>query len=185
MNKIITRAKLLIDIYVAALNIYNASLAIGADDTQLLPLYVEFDSDYVSHVTEVLKSIAKSSGTLRPDIAEQCNVIIENLDIIEREYNRLQELAKLESSDAIKNAVQTLEDTFTCISLDNGDHCFYPNIEESWFEVYSKHFEDLIKSLFDYIVHESGSDDDDTCNGEVDHSDMVEVLKLAIAASKK
>lgn len=181
---IISRTKELLDVYVAAYNVYHESLAIDQDcNIEVLPLYVEFESDDVSHVVHTLKSIAEASTALRPDFAEQTKRIIENLDIIEREYNRLYELDKLGTEEfAIKIAVQSLENTFTQIPLDNSGRCFNPNSDMSWVDMYGDPFGDLINSLFDCIVHVNGCGDS---YESVDHCGMTEILKLAMASTSK
>lgn len=181
---IISRTKELLDVYAAVYNVYHESLAIEKDFyIEVLPLYVEFESNDVSHVVQTLKSIAEASTALIPDFAEQTKRIIENLDIIEREYNRLCELDKLGTSEfAIKNAVQLLENTFTHISLENSGHCFNPNSDTSWVDMYAENFGDLLNSLFDCIIHLSGFGNS---YDDIDHCDMIEVLRLAMASTSK
>ena len=183
MNKIINRSKQLLDLLIAATAISDASYAIEDDiKAKLTPLYIEFPDDTAHHVTQKLMLIARTGAILRPDIKEHTDIIIENLGIIEREYDRLSELKS--EDEAYRNAVDSLDNMFTNIFDNYNSSRFDVNISEDWMSVYYDHFANFVVYLFEFLFSEDGlgGENRDSTYTLARH-DVIELLKIAIAAS--
>ncbi|GEM_PF-5282519 len=183
MNKIINRSKQLLDLLIAATAISDASYAIEDDiKAKLTPLYIEFPDDTAHHVTQKLMLIARTSATLRPNIKEYVDIIIENLGIIEREYDRLSELKS--EDEAYRNAVDSLDNMFTNIFDNYNSSRFDVNISEDWMSVYYDHFANFVVYLFEFLFSEDGlGGENRDSNFALARHDVIELLKIAIAAS--
>lgn len=183
MNKIINRSKQLLDLLIAATAICDASYAIEDDSkAKLPPLYIEFLDDTTHHVTQKLMLIARTGAILRPDIKEHTDIIIENLGIIEREYDRLSELKS--DDEAYRNAVDSLDNMCTNFFDNYNSSRFDVNISEDWMNVYYDHFGDFVVYLFEFLFSEDGlGGENRNSTYTLASHDVIELLKIAIAAS--
>jgi hypothetical protein len=183
MNKIISRSKELLALLIAATAICDASYAIEHDSkAELPPLYIEFPDDTTHHVAKKLALIARTSATLRPNIKEYVDIIIENLGIIEREYDRLSELKS--EDEVYRNVVDSLDNMFTNIFGNYDSSNFDVNTSEAWMDVYYEHFANFVVYLFEYLFSEDGLGGENCdSNFALARHDVIELLKIAIAAS--
>lgn len=183
MNKIINRSKQLLDLLIAATAISDASYAIEDDSkAKLSPLYIEFPDDTTHHVTQKLMLIARTGAILRPEIKEYTDIIIENLGIIEREYDRLSELKS--EDEAYRNAVDSLDNMFTNFFDNYNSSRFDVNTSEDWMSVYYDHFGDFVVYLFEFLFSEDGlGGENRNSTYTLASHDVIELLKIAIAAS--
>lgn len=183
MNKIISRSKELLALLIAATAISDASYAIEEDDeSESQPLYIEFPLCTTHGVAQKLALIARTGAVLRPNIKKYTDIIIENLGIIEREYDRL---SKFKSDDeAYRNTVDALDNMFTNIFDSYNSSSFDTNTVEAWLDVYNTYFDDFIVYLFEYLFSEDGLGGEN-CGGNYSlaRHDVIELLKIAIAAS--
>lgn len=183
MNKIINRSKQLLDLLIAATAISDASYAIEDDlKAKLPPLYIEFPDDTTHHVAQKLMLIARTGAILRPDIKEHTDIIIENLGIIEREYDRLSELKS--EDEAYRNAVDALDNMFTNFFDNYNSSRFDVNTSEDWMSVYYDNFGDFVVYLFEFLFSEDGlGGENRNSTYTLASHDVIELLKIAIAAS--
>jgi len=188
MSKIVSRMKELINLYEAVTAICEAAYEINNEHgdaghcisfLSMLALDKSNEVDVKScesnadYVVKWLTNIARNYNRFRPYVWDEIEVIIENLQVLKREYDRLKEA---EFEDEILKDFPTVLDEFFEDLAKAVVH--YPNCRKFlWdtggMDLYWHHFNSLANTIVQHIVYETG---------DFDHlllREIVEVLKNA------
>ena len=191
MSKIVSRMKELINLYEAVTAICEAAyeineehgdaghcisllsmLAMETDNNEVDDKFCENNADYV---IKWLTNIARNSTRIRPYISERTGAIIENLQVLKREYDRLKE-AEFED-EVLKDFPTVLDGFFEDLAkaVVHYPDCrkFGRSYADGWMDLYWHYFNSLANTIIQRIVYETGN---------FDHlllREIVEVLKNA------
>lgn len=183
MNKVIARAKELIGLYEAVTAISEAAYKINEADNNewdcSTPFHLELCESDADYVVKRLISIARNGAIIRPSIKEKADIIIENLQILKQEYDRLKE-AEFED-EILKDFPTVLDEFFKDLAEAVGSYPSYmkfnPFDTDGWMDLYWSHFNSFADDVIQHIVYETGDFD------YLLHREIVEALKIAISAS--
>jgi hypothetical protein len=184
MNNVITRAKELIDLYGAVTAICEAANAIDIADNDernhSTPFHLEFYKNDAGYVVERLISIARNSAAIRPSIEKETGIIIENLQVLKQEYDRLKE-AEFED-EPLKGFPDVFDVFFEDLAKAVGHHPDYMEFNpfgvDGWMNLYWDHFNSFADSIIQHIAY--GTEDFNF----LPHEEIVEVLKIATSKNQ-